>query len=78
MTVLDARPRIGGRSLTVRAGDTLTDKNGVTRRAGFRTRSVLQRRTRDASAVAVSTDYCRELGVPLEVFSGATTVSRPP
>ncbi|MYS86902.1 flavin monoamine oxidase family protein [Embleya scabrispora] len=69
VTVLDARPRIGGRSLTVRAGDTLTDKNGVTQRAGFAPGQYFNAGPAMLPQWSVSTDYCRELHVPLEVFS---------
>ncbi|GCE01005.1 flavin monoamine oxidase family protein [Embleya hyalina] len=69
VTVLDARPRIGGRSLTLRGGDTLTDTNGVTQRAGFAPGQYLNAGPAMLPQWSVSTHYCRELNVPLEVFS---------
>ncbi|MFE0426873.1 flavin monoamine oxidase family protein [Streptomyces sp. NPDC058953] len=71
VTVLDARPRIGGRSLTVRGGDTLTDTNGFTQQARLAPGQYFNAGPGMLPQWALSTDYCRELGVPLEVFSVA-------
>ncbi|GLF92901.1 flavin monoamine oxidase family protein [Streptomyces yaizuensis] len=73
VTVLDARPRIGGRSLTVRGGDTLTDTEGVTQRARFAPGQYFNAGPAMLPQWSLSTDYCRELGVPLEVFSVSNT-----
>ncbi|MFI6981022.1 flavin monoamine oxidase family protein [Embleya sp. NPDC050154] len=73
VTVLDARPRIGGRSLTVRGGDTLTDLKGVTQHARFAPGQYFNAGPAMLPQWSVSTDYCRELGVPLEVFSISNT-----
>ncbi|WP_406293110.1 flavin monoamine oxidase family protein [Embleya sp. NBC_00888] len=73
VTVLDARPRIGGRSLTVRGGDTLTDIKGATQRAGFAPGQYFNAGPAMLPQWSVSTDYCRELGVPLEVFAISNT-----
>ncbi|MFI1385717.1 flavin monoamine oxidase family protein [Embleya sp. NPDC020886] len=73
VTVLDARPRIGGRSLTVRGGDVLTDRNGVTQQASFAPGQYFNAGPAMLPQWSVSTDYCRELGVPLEVFAISNT-----
>ncbi|MGX2992809.1 flavin monoamine oxidase family protein [Streptomyces sp. JNUCC 64] len=69
VTVLDARPGIGGRSLTVRGGDTLTDTRGHTQRVDFAPGQYANAGPAMLPQWALSTGYCRELGVPLEVFT---------
>ncbi|MGW9211849.1 flavin monoamine oxidase family protein [Embleya sp. NPDC055664] len=73
VTVLDARPRIGGRSLTLRRGDTITDTKGVTQQARFAPGQYFNAGPAMLPQWSVSTDYCRELRVPLEVFSISNT-----
>ncbi|MDF5753420.1 FAD-dependent oxidoreductase [Spongiactinospora sp. TRM90649] len=67
-TVLEARDRIGGRSLTLRGGDTVTDASGETQRAGFGDGVYFNAGPGRIAQWMVTMDYCRELGVPIETF----------
>lgn len=68
-TVLEAADRVGGRSLTVRGGTRLTELNGPEQRAGFSAGQYLNAGPARIAQWMVTLDYCRELGVPLEVFT---------
>nr|WP_184989071.1 FAD-dependent oxidoreductase [Sphaerisporangium rubeum] len=81
-TVLEARDRIGGRSLTLRGGDTVTELpvswNGSAspgtadsperRQVRFGPGTYFNAGPARIAQWMVTLDYCRELGVPLEVF----------
>ncbi|MEV4352612.1 FAD-dependent oxidoreductase [Actinoplanes sp. NPDC049596] len=67
-TVLEARPRPGGRVLTIRGGDTETDLDGHTQRATFSYGTYFNAGAARIAPWMVTLDYCRELGVPVEVF----------
>ncbi|MFE5326803.1 flavin monoamine oxidase family protein [Embleya sp. NPDC056575] len=73
VTVLEARPRIGGRNLTLRPGDRLTDLDGNTQQARFAPGEYFNAGPAMLPQWTVSTRYCRELGVPLEVFAVSNT-----
>jgi monoamine oxidase len=68
-TVLEARDRVGGRNRTVRGGDTLTELDGSTQRARFSDGVYLNAGPARLAQWMVTLDYCRELGVPIEVFT---------
>jgi monoamine oxidase len=68
-TVLEARDRVGGRNLTVRGGDRLTDINGVSQTARFSKGQYMNAGPARLAQWMVTLDYCRELGVPIEVFT---------
>ncbi|MFY1691486.1 flavin monoamine oxidase family protein [Plantactinospora sp. WMMB782] len=70
-TVLEARSRPGGRNLTVRGGDVETDLDGQTQRAGFSDGVYFNAGPGRIAQWMVTMDYCRELGVPVEVFTNA-------
>ncbi|WP_214409523.1 flavin monoamine oxidase family protein [Sphaerisporangium fuscum] len=79
-TVLEARDRVGGRSLTLRGGDTVTElppanaakgaatKAGETQQVTFGEGTYFNAGPARIAQWMVTLDYCRELGVPLEVF----------
>ncbi|GAQ55435.1 NAD(P)/FAD-dependent oxidoreductase [Streptomyces acidiscabies] len=68
-TVLEARARTGGRNFTVRAGDRTTDLYGHTQTARFADGQYLNAGPARIPQWMVTLDYCRELGVPIEVFT---------
>ena len=70
-TVLEARSRAGGRALTIRGGDTETDLDGHTQRAGFSPGVYFNPGPARIAQWMVTLDYCRELGVPVEIFANA-------
>jgi monoamine oxidase len=86
-TVLEARDRVGGRSMTLRGGDAVTElparvHSGTTQAAATLGAGETQQVTFGAGTYfnagpariaqwMVTLDYCRELGVPLEVFVNA-------
>ncbi|WP_344860757.1 flavin monoamine oxidase family protein [Planomonospora alba] len=68
-TVLEAAGKAGGRNLTVRRGDRLEELGGLTQTAGFaRDDLYFNAGPGRIAQWMVTMDYCRELGVPLEVF----------
>jgi monoamine oxidase len=67
--VLEARGRTGGRNLTVRRGTEQTDLDGYTQRATFSDGVYLNAGPARIAQWMVTLDYCRELGVPIEVFT---------
>ncbi|GGL35137.1 flavin monoamine oxidase family protein [Planomonospora parontospora] len=67
-TVLEAADRVGGRNLTVRGGDRLTELGGETQTAEFGPDVYFNAGPGRIAQWMVTMDYCRELGVPLEVF----------
>jgi monoamine oxidase len=68
-TVLEARDRVGGRNRTVRGGDTLTELDGSTQQARFGGDVYMNAGPARLAQWMVTLDYCRELGVPIEVFT---------
>lgn len=70
-TVLEARDRVGGRNYTVRGGDRLTELDGSTQVAKFGRDVYFNAGPARLAQWMVTMDYCRELGVPLEVFTNS-------
>ncbi|WP_306205916.1 flavin monoamine oxidase family protein [Actinoplanes sp. RD1] len=68
-TVLEARGVAGGRNFTVRGGTTETDLDGHTQRAAFSPGISMNAGPARIAQWMVTLDYCRELGVPIEVFT---------
>jgi monoamine oxidase len=68
-TILEARSRTGGRNFTVRKGTEQTDLNGNIQRATFSDGIYLNAGPARLAQWMVTLDYCRELGVPIEVFT---------
>ncbi|WP_431883501.1 flavin monoamine oxidase family protein [Micromonospora gifhornensis] len=66
--ILEARNRPGGRNWTVRGGTVETDLDGQTQRARFSGGQYLNAGPARIAQHMVTLDYCRELGVPVEVF----------
>jgi monoamine oxidase len=69
--VIEARERPGGRNWTVRRGTTETDLDGVTQRCRFDEGQYFNIGPARIAQHHTTLDYCRELGVPIEVFSSA-------
>src|SRR5689334_18744635 len=67
VTVLEARHRPGGRTLTVRPGDSETDLDGVTQTAQWDDGIYMNCGAGRIAQWMVTMDYLRELGVPYEV-----------
>jgi monoamine oxidase len=70
-TVLEARDRAGGRNFTVRGGDTTTDLYGNKQTARFSDGQYMNAGPARIAQWMITLDYCRELGVPIEVFTNA-------
>ncbi len=68
-TVLEARDRTGGRNFTVRGGDTTTDLYGNKQTAHFSPGQYMNAGPARIAQWMITLDYCRELGVPIEVFT---------
>ncbi|MCX5413268.1 FAD-dependent oxidoreductase [Streptomyces sp. NBC_00059] len=68
-TVLEARGRTGGRNFTVRGGDSTTDTYGNKQTARFGDGQYMNAGPGRIPQWMVTLDYCRELGVPVEVFT---------
>ncbi|MDQ7909217.1 flavin monoamine oxidase family protein [Phytohabitans sp. ZYX-F-186] len=66
--VLEARKRPGGRNWTVRGGTVETDLDGHTQRAAYAKGQYLNAGPARIAQHMVTLDYCRELGVPIEMF----------
>ena len=71
VTVLEARHRVGGRTLTIRPGDKETDLDGNTQTAKWDNGIYLNAGAGRIAQWLVTMDYLRELVVPYEVFSNA-------
>ncbi|GLW06166.1 monoamine oxidase [Microtetraspora sp. NBRC 13810] len=67
-TVLEARERTGGRSLTLRGGDRVSELSGETQTARFGEGVYFNAGPGRIAQWMVTLDYCRELGVPIETF----------
>ena len=70
-TILEARERPGGRNWTVRGGTEEAEIGGPLQRARFGTGHYLNAGPARLAQHMVTLDYCRELGVPIEVFTNA-------
>ncbi|HEX6237539.1 MAG TPA: FAD-dependent oxidoreductase [Acidimicrobiales bacterium] len=68
VTVLEARQRLGGRSWTVRGGDVGIDTRGRRQRSRFAEGRYLNAGPARIAQHHTTLDYCRELGVAVEVF----------
>ncbi|WP_405885502.1 flavin monoamine oxidase family protein [Streptomyces sp. NBC_01384] len=68
-TVLEAGARTGGRNFTVRGGDSTTDLYGNTQTARFAEGQYMNCGPARIPQWMITLDYCRELGVPIEVFT---------
>ena len=71
VTVLEARHRVGGRTLTIRNGDSETDTDGNKQTARFDKDVYMNAGAGRIAQWMVTMDYLRELGVPYEVFTNA-------
>jgi monoamine oxidase len=69
--LLEARSRPGGRSWTVRSGTTEVDVDGNRQTARFAEGSYMNAGPARIAQHHLTLDYCRELGVPVEVFVNA-------
>lgn len=67
-TILEASQRIGGRSLTLRGGDTFTDTLGRTQTCMYPEGHYFNAGPARFPSWHVTMDYCRELGVAIEPF----------
>lgn len=67
-TVLEANDRVGGRNHTIRGGDRLTELSGETQQARFGDGVYFNTGPARIAQWMVTLDYCRELGVPIELF----------
>jgi monoamine oxidase len=70
-TILEARDRPGGRNWTIRRGTAETEIDGQSQRAGFDRDQYMNAGPARIAGHMVTLDYCRELGVPIEVFTNA-------
>ncbi|MEZ0074380.1 flavin monoamine oxidase family protein [Planotetraspora sp. GP83] len=70
-TLLEARDRVGGRNWTIRNGDRLTELSGATQTARFAPETYMNAGPARLAQWMVTLDYCRELGVPVEVFTNS-------
>ncbi len=68
VTVLEARTRPGGRVWSVRAGNEETDLNGETQKCTFSEGHFFNLGATRIPQGHVTLDYCRELGVELQMF----------
>ena len=70
-TVLEARAVAGGRNRTIRGGDTETDLDGHLQLADYDAGTYFNAGPGRIAQWMVTLDYCRELGVPVEIFANA-------
>jgi len=71
VTILEAQDRVGGRNRTLRGGDKLTEIGGATQHIGFSKGQYMNAGPARIAQWMTTMDYCRELGVPLEVFTNS-------
>jgi monoamine oxidase len=69
--ILEARERPGGRNWTVRRGTTETEIDGTAQTAAFGEGQYFNAGPARIPQHHTTLDYCRELGVPIEVFANA-------
>ncbi|HKB91910.1 MAG TPA: flavin monoamine oxidase family protein, partial [Opitutaceae bacterium] len=67
-TILESSQRTGGRSLTIRRGDTLTDTLGHKQTCEFDEGHYFNAGPARFAQWQITMDYCRELGVAIEPF----------
>ncbi|MEV0594034.1 flavin monoamine oxidase family protein [Nonomuraea cavernae] len=67
-TLLEARPKAGGRNLTLRGGDRLTELNGPAQEVTFGEGVYFNAGPARLAPWMLAMDYCRELGIPIETF----------
>lgn len=67
-TVLEARAKAGGRNLTLRRGDRLTELNGPPQDVRLGEGAYFNAGPGRIAPWMVTLDYCRELGIPIETF----------
>jgi len=67
-TVIEARDRVGGRCLTLRGGDRFTEIGDEQQVVRFGEGGYFNAGPARIAQWMVTMDYCRELGVPVEVF----------
>ncbi|MCC5577772.1 FAD-dependent oxidoreductase [Microtetraspora sp. AC03309] len=67
-TVLEARDHVGGRNRTLRHGDRLPEIAGETQEAKFGEGIYFNAGPGRIAQWMITLDYCRDLGVPIEVF----------
>ncbi|MFJ9034881.1 flavin monoamine oxidase family protein [Streptomyces sp. NPDC102274] len=70
-TVLEARDRTGGRNFTVRGADSTSDTCGNRQTARFSDGQYMNAGPARIPQWMITLDYCRELGVPIEVFTNS-------
>lgn len=68
-TLLEAQSRFGGRNFSVRGGTVHADLNGNTQTAAFGPDAYMNAGPARIAQWMLTVDYCRELGVPLEIFT---------
>jgi monoamine oxidase len=68
-TIIEPRSRTGGRNFTARNGTTQTDTFGQTQVCQFSEGQYVNCGPARLAQWMVTLDYCRELGVPIQVFS---------
>jgi monoamine oxidase len=68
-TVLEARDVVGGRNFTIRGGTRQTDLDGHTQVGRFSDGEYMNAGPARIAQWMVTLDYCRELGIPIEIFS---------
>jgi len=69
--VLEARDRPGGRNWTVRGGTSETEIDGTAQTAAFADGQYFNAGPARIPQHHTTLDYCRELGVPIEIFANA-------
>ncbi|WP_424528835.1 flavin monoamine oxidase family protein [Sphaerisporangium viridialbum] len=74
-TILEALDRVGGRNWTIRGGDRITELDGSTQTARFSDGVYMNAGPARLAQWMVTMDYCRELGVALEVFTNSNAQS---
>ena len=73
--ILEARNRTGGRNWTVRGGTAQTEINGIKQTAKFDKGQYMNAGPARIPQNHVTMDYCKELGVKLEVFANVNEFS---
>ncbi|MDH6125851.1 FAD-dependent oxidoreductase [Kitasatospora sp. GP82] len=68
-TILEPRGRTGGRNFTARAGTRQSELHGYSQTARFAEGQYMNCGAARLAQWMVTVDYCRELGVPIEVFT---------
>ncbi|MBB5083552.1 flavin monoamine oxidase family protein [Nonomuraea endophytica] len=67
-TLLEARGQAGGRNLTLRGGDRVTETSGPAQDVRFGEGVYFNAGPGRIAPWMVTMDYCRELGIPIEAF----------